>query len=119
MLSYLGNDILELPFSPGISRVTDHGENDIVILLVLIIEKHQLCPEVCLLRGSQHLVGQPRLSVRLVSRVHTEPEPPRGSNYLWDVDTGPEELQVLWHLLWLELGVQDGQFCEHAHVGPL
>ncbi len=32
---------------------------------------------------------------------------------------GPEELQVLPHLLWFEFGVEDGQFCEHAHVSAL
>lgn len=39
--------------------------------------------------------------------------------YLWNVDTGPEELQVLPHLLGFEFGVQDGQLCEHTHVGTL
>lgn len=39
--------------------------------------------------------------------------------YLWDVDSGPEQLQVLPHLLRLELGVEDGKLGEHAHVGPL
>lgn len=46
-------------------------------------------------------------------------EPPGELDYLWDVDTRPEELQVLWHFLGLELGVEEGQLCEHAHVGPL
>lgn len=40
-------------------------------------------------------------------------------SYLWNVDPGPEELQVLPHLLGLELGVKDGQLSEHAHVGTL
>lgn len=48
-----------------------------------------------------------------------QPEPPGELDYLWDVDARPEELQVLWHFLGLELGVEDGQLCEHAHVGPL
>lgn len=39
--------------------------------------------------------------------------------YLWDVDSGPEELQVLPHFLRFELWVEDGELCEHAHVGPL
>lgn len=38
------------------------------------------------------------------------------NSYLGDVDTGPEELQMFPHLLGFELGVQDGQFGEHAHV---
>lgn len=40
-------------------------------------------------------------------------------SYLWNVDSGPEELQVLPHLLGFELGVEDGQLGEHAHVSPL
>ena len=39
--------------------------------------------------------------------------------YLGDVDPGPEELQVLPHLLGFELGVEDGQLGEHAHVSAL
>lgn len=39
--------------------------------------------------------------------------------YLWDVDSGPEEFQVLPHLLRFEFGVKDGELGEHAHVGPL
>ena len=39
--------------------------------------------------------------------------------YLGDVDTRPEQFQVFPHLGWLVLGVEDGQLCEHAHVGPL
>lgn len=39
--------------------------------------------------------------------------------YLGNVDTGPEELQVLPHLLGFEFGVEDGQLSEHPHVSPL
>lgn len=39
--------------------------------------------------------------------------------YLWNVDTRPEELQVLPHLLWFEFRVEDGQLSEHAHVSTL
>ena len=39
--------------------------------------------------------------------------------YLWDVDSGPEQLKVLPHLLRFELGVEDGELGEHAHVSPL
>lgn len=41
------------------------------------------------------------------------------STHLWDVDSGPEELQVLPHLLRFELGVQNSQLGEHAHVCAL
>ena len=57
--SDLGNDVLELSFPPGVSRVIDHGKDGIVILLILVIEEHQLCPEMRLLCRSQHLRGQP------------------------------------------------------------
>lgn len=39
--------------------------------------------------------------------------------HLWNVDSGPEQLQVLPHLLWLELGVENCQLCEHPHVCSL
>ena len=39
--------------------------------------------------------------------------------YLWNIDTRPEEFQVLPHLLRFEFRVQDGELGEHAHVGPL
>lgn len=39
--------------------------------------------------------------------------------HLGNVDSGPEQLQVLPHLLWLELGVENCQLCEHPHVCPL
>lgn len=39
--------------------------------------------------------------------------------YLRNVDTGPEELQVLPHLLGFEFGVEDSQLGEHTHVGTL
>lgn len=39
--------------------------------------------------------------------------------YLWNVNSGPEELQMFTHLLRLILGVQDAQLCEHPHVSAL
>jgi len=38
---------------------------------------------------------------------------------LRNVDPGPEELQMFSHLLWLVLGVEDGELREDAHVGAL
>ena len=43
----------------------------------------------------------------------------RKQNYLWNVNSGPEQLEVLPELGRLELGVEDGQLGEHAHVGAL
>jgi hypothetical protein len=39
--------------------------------------------------------------------------------YLGDVDSRPEELEMFSHLGRLVLGVEYGQFGEHAHVCPL
>lgn len=39
--------------------------------------------------------------------------------YLGNIDSGPKEFQVLPHLLWFELGIEDGQLGEHAHVSTL
>lgn len=75
--SYLGNDVLELPFPPGISGVTDHGKEGTVVLLVLVLEEHQLRPQVRLLCGSQHLRGQPRARARLEPRVYLPAGTPR------------------------------------------
>lgn len=43
----------------------------------------------------------------------------RAATHLWDVDSGPEELQMLPHLLRFELGIENGELGEHAHVGAL
>ena len=89
---YLGDDVFELALLPGVRGVAHHGDDGVVELLVLVVQEDQLGPQVCLLGRPQHL---------------------------GDVDAGPEELQVLPHLLGLELGVEDGQLGEHAHVGAL
>lgn len=39
--------------------------------------------------------------------------------YLGNIDSGPKEFQVLSHLLWFELRIEDGQLGEHAHVSTL
>lgn len=70
----------------------DHRLHRIVKLIIVYIEEHQLRPQ-----------------MRRLARPDD----------LGDVDARPEELQVLHHLLWLVLGVQDGQFREHAHVRTL
>merc|ERR1719320_2227196 len=87
----LSNDVLKMPLPPSLCRVRHHGKHCVVVLLVLVVQEDQLSPEVRLLCSSQHL---------------------------WNVDTGPEQLQVLLELVWLVARVEDGKLGEHAHVSP-
>lgn len=89
---YLGDDVFELALLPGICRVVHHGDDGVVVLLVFVIQEDKFGPQVSLLCCSQDL---------------------------WDVNSWPEELQMLPHLLGLELGIENGQLCEHPHVSTL
>lgn len=57
------------------------------------------------------------------THTHTNTDTPTSKcsvvPYLRDVDSGPEQLQVLPHFLRFEFGVEDGELGEHAHVSPL
>lgn len=53
---HLGDDVFELALLPGVGRVVHHGDDGIVILLVLVIEEHELCPEVGLLCCPENLM---------------------------------------------------------------
>eukprot|EP00123_Amoebidium_parasiticum_P016952 comp23654_c0_seq1/m.40409 comp23654_c0_seq1/g.40409 ORF comp23654_c0_seq1/g.40409 comp23654_c0_seq1/m.40409 type:complete len:589 (+) comp23654_c0_seq1:220-1986(+) len=88
----LAQRVLELRMLPGISGVLHHRQGCIVELVVVHVEEHQFLPQVRIL-GSTHNLG--------------------------DVDTGPEELEVLHHLLGLVAGVEDCQLRKHAHVRTL
>lgn len=52
---YLGDNVFELALLPGISWVAHHGDDGIVIFLILVVEEHQLCPEVGLLCCPENL----------------------------------------------------------------
>ena len=39
---YLGNDILEVALSPRLCGVGHHGQGRVVVLLVLVVQEHQL-----------------------------------------------------------------------------
>ena len=54
-MAYLGDDVFELALLPGIGGVAHHGDDGVVVLLVLVIQEHQLRPQVGLLRRPQHL----------------------------------------------------------------
>lgn len=43
---YLGDNVFELALLPGVGRVVHHGDDGVVVLLVLVIEEHQLRPQV-------------------------------------------------------------------------
>lgn len=58
MRSYLSDDIFEVSFSPCIRGVCHHGDYGVVKLLVLVVEEHQLGPEVSLLCGTKDLAGR-------------------------------------------------------------
>ena len=69
---HLCDDILEVALSPRLCWVSHHGQDCVVVLLVLVVQEHQLCPEVSLLGSTQHL---------------------------GDVHSAPEELEVLLQLV--------------------
>ena len=91
-VGHLGDDVLEVALLPRVRRVVHHGDDRVVELLVLVVQEHELRPQMRLLGSAQDL---------------------------GDVDMRPEELKVLSHLLWLELGVEDRQLGEHFHVSTL
>lgn len=51
----LGDDVFEQALLPGIGRMVHHGDDGVVVLLVLVVEEHQLGPEVGLLRCPENL----------------------------------------------------------------
>lgn len=52
---YLGDDVFELALLPGVCGVVHHGDDGIVVLLVLVVEEHKLSPQVSLLRCPENL----------------------------------------------------------------
>eukprot|EP00128_Syssomonas_multiformis_P005980 Colp12_sorted_trinity150504_noHs@23513 len=88
----LNDDILEAGVIPSLGGVLDHGKDSIVELVIVHIEEHKGVPQLSLLGSAENL---------------------------GDVDTRPEELKVLHHLLRAVLGVEDGKLGEHTHVGTL
>lgn len=61
ILVHLCDDIFELALFPGVCWVVHHGDDSIVILLVLVVQKHQLCPEVGLLCCPEYLKHKHRV----------------------------------------------------------
>ena len=54
-VGHLGDDLLEEAFPPGLGGVGHHGEDGIVVLLVLVVEEDQLRPQVGLLYCTEDL----------------------------------------------------------------
>jgi len=52
---YLGDDILKVALFPRIRRVVHHRYDGVVVLLVFVVEEHQLGPQVGLVGRSQNL----------------------------------------------------------------
>lgn len=52
---HLGDDVFELALLPGICWVVHHGDDGVVVLLVLVVKEHELPPQVGLLRGPENL----------------------------------------------------------------
>ena len=60
---YLGDDILEVALPPGLGGMGHHGQGRVVILLILVIQEHQLGPQVRLLSCPQYLITKYKTSV--------------------------------------------------------
>ena len=43
-----GDDIFEVTFSPGFSRMLHHGQYGVVVLFVLVVKEDELGPKMCL-----------------------------------------------------------------------
>ena len=56
-VGHLCDDLFEEALPPGLGGVGDHGQDGVVVLLVLVIEEDQLGPQVCLLCCTQDLGG--------------------------------------------------------------
>lgn len=52
---YLGDDVFEVALPPRLGGVLHHGERGVVVLLVLVVQEHQLRPQVRVLGGAQDL----------------------------------------------------------------
>ena len=52
---HLSDDILEVRLFPGVSGMIHHGDDCIVVLLILVIQEYQLTPKMRLLCCPQHL----------------------------------------------------------------
>ena len=87
----LDADVLEADVLPRVG-VGHHHTRSVIVLVVRNVEERELLPGVHLLAGADEL---------------------------GDVDAGAEELEVLHELLGLELGVEDAELGEDAHVRPL
>ena len=54
-VGHLGDDVLEVGLAPGLCGVGHHGQHGVVVLLVLVVQEHQLGPQVSLFGGAENL----------------------------------------------------------------
>lgn len=122
--TYFCNYVLELSFLPCICRMVHHCNYCIVVLFIFVVKEDQLTPEVRLLCSPKHLKkGKTKVIRRHLQLTSAN----SGSScyalwyfqYLWNIDSGPEEFQMFSHLLWFVFRVQNGKFREHSHVSTL
>ena len=65
-VGHLRDHVLEVALFPRIRRVVHHRDDGIVILLVLVIEEHELRPQVSLVGCTQHLHTAHGINVSIV-----------------------------------------------------
>ena len=54
-VSNFGNNVLEVGLLPGFSGMGHHGQDSVVILFILVVQEHQLRPEMGLFCSTQYL----------------------------------------------------------------
>jgi len=54
-VSHLRDDVFEVTLLPRVRRVVHHRYDRVVVLLVFVVQEHQLRPQVRLVGGAQHL----------------------------------------------------------------
>ena len=54
-VGHFGDDVLEVRLPPSLGGVGHHGQDSVVILLVLVVQEHKLSPQMSLLRSSKNL----------------------------------------------------------------
>jgi hypothetical protein len=54
-VGHLRDDVLEVGLAPRLRGVCHHGERRVVVLLVLVVQEDQLCPQVGLFSSTKNL----------------------------------------------------------------
>ena len=54
-VGHLGDDVLEVGLAPSLGGVSHHGQGGVVVLLVLVVQEDQLCPQMGLFSSTKNL----------------------------------------------------------------